>query len=380
MGLHEVVEVGWSVKRLLASIERLLPQDPKRRLRTVQTALACMFAFASLGFMLFGVVIDAMAWQAALGWSLLTALGGVGFITAIRSGWSERFADPSLTVAQMVYAISCCALAYGIAGSLRGAIFPLLMVVMMFGMFSLKIRHVMMVCAYAVLAMGLSMALLVAWRPDTTTPLVEAGHLLMLALMMPAVALLAQRLHRMRGRLQDQRRELTEALDRIQYLATRDSLTGLMNRRHVTELIEREVQRRRRFGARLSVAMFDLDHFKHINDRYGHGCGDEVLRAFADEAQRTIRGCDALARWGGEEFLLLMPETGLEDARVGAERVRAMLERHVITKHGERVPVTLSSGVAELGKTETIESLVERADQALYLAKSHGRNRVEIAK
>lgn len=358
---------------------RLLPQDPKRRLRTVQTALACMFAFASLGFMVYGVVIGAMALGAALGWSVLAGLGGLWFITVIRSGWSERFADPSLTVPQMVFAITCCALAYGIAGALRGAIFPLLMVVMMFGMFALKIRHVMVVCAYAVLAMGLAMAVLVALQPETATPLVEAGHLLMLALMMPAVAVLAQRLHQMRRRLRDQKRELSEALDRIQYLATRDGLTGLMNRRHITELMAREVQRHRRFGTRLSVAMFDLDHFKLINDRHGHGCGDDVLRTFAEEAQRTIRGCDALARWGGEEFLLLMPETGLEDARVGAERVRAMLERHVITKHGVRVPVTLSSGVAELGKAETMEALVERADQALYVAKSHGRNRVEIA-
>lgn len=367
------------MKRTLVWIDRFLPQDPKRRLRTVQTALACMFALASLGFMAYGVLIDAVSLTAALGWSLLAGVGGLGFITIIRSGWSERFADPSLTVAQMVFAISCCALAYGITGALRGAIFTLLMVVMMFGMFSLKIRHVMVVCAYAVLAMGLSMALLVARRPETTAPLVEAGHLLMLALMMPAVTVLAQRLHRMRGRLQQQKRELSEALDRIQYLATRDSLTGLMNRRHVTEMLEREVLRHRRFSTRLSVAIFDLDHFKQINDRHGHGCGDEVLRAFAEEAQRTIRGCDALARWGGEEFLLLMPETGLEDARVGAERVRAMLERQVILKHGERVPVTLSSGVAELGKAETLDALVERADQALYVAKSHGRNRVEIA-
>jgi len=310
------------VKRIVVSaaafVERMLPRDPKRRLRTVQTALACMFGFASFGFVAFGVAVDAIAWQAALGWSVLACLGGVGFIVAIRSGWSERFADPSLTVAQMVFAISCCAWAYGLCGALRGAIFPLLMVVMMFGMFSLKMRHVVGVCAYAVVAMGLAMGVLVALRAEAVTPLVEAGHLLMLLLMMPAVAVLAQRLHRMRQRLREQKRELTEALDRIQYLASRDGLTGLMNRRHIGELLAREGQRHRRFASRLSVAMFDLDHFKRINDQYGHSCGDEVLCAFAEAAQRSIRGCDAIARWGGEEFLLLMPETSLEDARVGA--------------------------------------------------------------
>jgi len=186
-------------------LERLLPVEPKRRLRTVQTALACMFALASLGFMVYGVVIDAFALQAALGWSLLAGAGGMGFITAIRSGWSERFDDPSLTVPQMVFAISCCALAYGLTGPLRGAIFPLLMVVMMFGMFSLKIRHVVGVCAYAVLAMGLAMGVLVAHKPELSSPLVEAGHLLMLTLMMPAVAVLAHRLNGMRQRLRNQK-------------------------------------------------------------------------------------------------------------------------------------------------------------------------------
>jgi len=151
-----------------------------------------------------------------------------------------------------------------------------------------------------------------------------------------------------------------------------------VNRRHLGELLTREAQRHRRFETRLSLALFDLDHFKHINDQHGHSCGDEVLRAFADAAQRTVRGCDVLGRWGGEEFVLVMPDTGLEDARVGAERVRAMLERLVIQWHGVRVAVTLSAGVAELDKAESIEALVERVDQVLYVAKSRGRNRVEI--
>lgn len=364
---------------LTACMQRFLPTEPKRRQRTIQTALACMFTLASLGFMVYGVVVEAVPFLAALMWALVAVLGGTGFIVAVRSGWSERFADPSLTVAQMLFAITCCAVAYGITGALRGAVFTLLMVVLLFSLFSLKVRHVVVACAYAVLVMGAAMAMLLAWHRPEIDPLVEAGHLLMLTLMMPAVVVLAQRLHTMRSRVHEQKRALSTALDRIQFMATRDDLTGVMNRRHVTELLERELQRQRRQRTRLSVALFDLDHFKLINDRYGHACGDEVLKAFAAEAQQTVRGCDALARWGGEEFLLLMPDTPLEEACMAAGRVRATLERKALSWRGQPVRVSLSAGVAESGVGETIEVLVERADQALYAAKAGGRNRVEMA-
>jgi diguanylate cyclase (GGDEF)-like protein len=250
------------------------------------------------------------------------------------------------------------------------------MVAMMFGMFALPIRKVLFVGGWAVLSMGLAMAWLLFTHNPHVTATVEAGHLLMLTLMMPAVAVLAERLRQMRRRLHEQKRDLAAALDRILYLATRDALTGLMNRGHLGELLEREVQRHRRCGTRMSVVLLDIDHFKLVNDRYGHGCGDLVLRRFAEEARRIVRGCDALGRWGGEEFLLLMPETALESARVGAERLRQMLEGLLIESGGETLQVTLSAGVAQIDGAESIEMLVERADRALYAAKAQGRNRV----
>lgn len=360
-------------------IDPWLPADPRRRLRTVQTALACLFSVASLLFMAYGVLVDLLPLRVLGIWAVLTVAGGAGFISAVASGWSERLADPSLTVPQMVYAISCCAWAYVATGPMRGAIFTLLMVVMMFGMFAMPIRKLLLVGAYAMAAMGVAMLVLIARRDGVASPMVEAGHLLMLVTMMPAVTMLADRLRHMRNRLRGQKRELAEALERIQFLATRDALTGLVNRGHLNELLARELERHRRCGTRLSVVLLDLDHFKLVNDQHGHGCGDEVLRCFAQRATAGVRACDVLARWGGEEFLLLMPETGQDAALVGAERLRARLAAQPVTYQGIEVPVTLSAGVAEIRGAESIEALIERADQALYAAKAGGRNRVAAA-
>lgn len=357
----------------------LLSSDPRRRLRTEQTAIACLFTLGACVFLAYGVAVGAVILQDAVTWTLIATLGGAGFLLAMRTGWSERFADPSLTVPQMTFAITSCALAYDISGALRGAVFPLLMVALMFGMFALPIRRVLDVCGYTLVAMGGVMAARVLRSGSGTDTAVETGHLLMLALMMPAVAVLAQRLTQMRRRLQTQKRELKDALDRIQFLATRDSLTGLVNRGHLGELLEREVHRHRRSGSRVSVVLFDLDRFKSINDQYGHACGDEVLKAFAHAAGTTVRACDALGRWGGEEFLLVMADTGLDAARAGAERVRATIEDLKVSHKGGSVSFTLSAGVAELIGDESSDTLVERADHALYEAKSTGRNRVVSA-
>ncbi|MCK6424094.1 MAG: diguanylate cyclase [Burkholderiaceae bacterium] len=358
---------------------RWLPADPKRRLRAGQTALACLFSLASVAFMAYGVAVDLVSAQALWIWVLLVSAGSAGFVTAIASGWSERFADPSLTVAQMAYAIGCCAWAYAVAGPLRGGLFLLLMVVMMFGMFALPLRRMLGVCAVSVLTMGLAMVWQVNQPQGGTPAAVEAGHLLMLLVTLPAVALLAARLRQMRKRLLRQKAELAEALARIQYLATRDALTGLVNRGHLGELLAREVQRQRRKGARLSVLLIDVDHFKQVNDRHGHACGDAVLRSLAERSLDCVRASDTLGRWGGEEFLLLMPDTGLEDARTGAERLRLHLAREAVQHQGLTVPVTMSGGLAELRDGESPEALLERADQALYRAKALGRNRVEAA-
>lgn len=173
-------------------------------------------------------------------------------------------------------------------------------------------------------------------------------------------------------------RKRAEAL--LLELATTDGLTGLSNRRHFMERGGAELGRARRTGGPVSCLMFDVDHFKKVNDAHGHNVGDEVLRALARTARGSLRDIDLLGRLGGEEFGALLPETGLEEALHVAERLREAVAAMGLTHAGAPLAVTMSLGVAcAKGQSETLESLLRRADGALYEAKQGGRNRVVAA-
>jgi diguanylate cyclase (GGDEF)-like protein/PAS domain S-box-containing protein len=167
----------------------------------------------------------------------------------------------------------------------------------------------------------------------------------------------------------------------LRQAATHDFLTQTYNRRGFLELGEAEVQRSRRSGAALSLCTFDVDHFKALNDTHGHAVGDEALRAVAAAAKRTLRTPDIFARFGGEEFILLYPDTGLAGAVTVTARVRAAIAKErVVGAGGEKIGVTVSAGVAELRPGESLDGLIRRADDALYEAKTGGRDRVVVAK
>jgi two-component system cell cycle response regulator len=179
-----------------------------------------------------------------------------------------------------------------------------------------------------------------------------------------------------RKRLQDR---LRENYRRSLSLALTDELTGLYNRRYVIAHIEELVSRVNNDGAAdTSVMMFDVDHFKQVNDQYGHPGGDDALRQLADRALRGVRSIDLVARLGGEEFVVVMPETNLAAALTVADRLRNSVagEPFFIHTVGERRPITISAGVAVARPGDTVDTLLQRADDALYQAKNSGRNRV----
>lgn len=171
--------------------------------------------------------------------------------------------------------------------------------------------------------------------------------------------------------------QLLTAKQQAEHTAKHDALTGLGNRRKFDEAFSVEINRVQRNGGKVCIMMTDIDHFKNINDRYGHGVGDEVLVQFGELLCLLVRPTDIVARIGGEEFVVLMPHTELWKAVVTAERLRASLaDRRVGTL---KEPVTVSIGVAELEEEEDRESVLRRADQALYHAKRTGRNKVAAA-
>jgi diguanylate cyclase (GGDEF)-like protein len=194
---------------------------------------------------------------------------------------------------------------------------------------------------------------------------------------MGAVSALSIRLGRLRSSLCSQKKDLEAALERIQTLATRDELTGLLNRRAMVELMAREHPRIERGQGPLSIALLDIDWFKRINDTHGHQVGDQVLQRFAELMAKPLRAADALARWGGEEFLLLMPGTQCDDARAVLERLRQRVADAGFDAIAAGLKVSFSAGVVVCGEGEGLEAAIERADRALYQAKHTGRNRVE---
>jgi two-component system, cell cycle response regulator len=186
-----------------------------------------------------------------------------------------------------------------------------------------------------------------------------------------------------RARSQVRKRRYTERLrDNVQMsieMAITDALTGLSNRRYMESHLGTLVEQASARGKPLSALVIDIDYFKAINDTHGHDAGDDVLRDFALRLKRSIRGIDLACRYGGEEFVIVMPETDMAVAAMVAERLRRRIAAgpFAITQGAQTIPVTISIGIAALrGKDDSAASLLKRADQALYRAKHDGRNRV----
>ena len=163
-------------------------------------------------------------------------------------------------------------------------------------------------------------------------------------------------------------------LDELAHLANTDELTQLANRRRMTEAIEHELMRHRRYGHSCSIIAFDIDHFKTVNDKFGHSGGDGCLVALAARITKVLRQVDTLGRWGGEEFLVVLPETGFDET---VKKASALCSHVAATPLIGDHAITISCGVTAVVKGDTVETLVKRADNALYAAKRTGRNRAE---
>lgn len=174
-------------------------------------------------------------------------------------------------------------------------------------------------------------------------------------------------------------RLVSQAEKQLTHLATTDPLTGLHNRRSMADLATYEIIQRKRHGEPLSVVLADIDHFKQINDKHGHEVGDAVLAAISLVLRETVREQDSIARWGGEEFLILMPQASLEQARMVAERLREQVSLMPFEANGQRIRVTLTLGVSGHRTDEALDQVISRADTALYQGKRDGRDQVATA-
>ncbi len=323
---------------------------------------------ASLG------LIDAQACR----WLTLTALVTTGvFYALMRSGLNQRFSDPALTEWQGSSVILFLAWGYLIGGPGRPLALLLLMVILLFSMFTNTPRQLFRACVLAGLSFGSAMAC-VAWeaRAELNAAAMQLVYACVLLLALSTVSLLIHQMHQLRRQAQVRQHELAEALDRIRDLATHDELTGLINRRRMQELMHTEKHRTVRSGRGFCLAMIDIDHFKRVNDRLGHVAGDEVLARVAGTIAAGLRETDIVARWGGEEFLVMFTDTDEDTAERVLLRIQASLAQTCVTEADASLRVTFSAGVGNHLRDETLTRTIDRADRALYAAKAAGRNRV----
>lgn len=358
--------------------QRLLGPDPHTRIRVAMTGASALISA------LYTVLVLLLAWvgfarvDLTVVWAATTLLLNAGVLTSIRAGWTRQLADPALTQLQIRYAIVSTMVGYVLLGEARGISPAILSPVMMFGIFGLSARQMKANFVFALLCLAVGMGL-VAWTEGARyRPLLELAYGVMFVLVLAGSTFVGLRIQHVRQRLQRQKYALGAALERINHLAAHDDLTGLLNRRRMSEVVQAERERCVRSRRPLVLALLDLDFFKLVNDRYGHAAGDAVLCAFAGRVLDNLRSTDVLARWGGEEFLLLLPETSLDGALVLLERVRReVAELCVETANGE-IRLTVSIGVAAGRVQETMEQVLEHADEALYQAKAQGRDRVVV--
>lgn len=337
-----------------------------RFLMAAGTSLLVCLALAVCAF------LGLLPWRAAIEGTIGVLGLVVLFFALFRSGLNTRFGDPSLTTEQVGAAILLLAYIMYHAGPARAVLTPFYLVAMLFGVLRLNATRMMGLAFLALLAHATMLHFLYLRGPGVN-PRAALAEFVVLAVVLPWFAVMSGYVNRLRTRLSDSHRELQHAVERIGELAIRDELTGAYNRRFLIDALAREQSRAERLGTPFAVCLIDIDHFKAINDGFGHAAGDAVLKHFARLVPPELRAVDVYGRFGGEEFLVILPGTDRVGAQACAERVRARTEA---TEFPGAPRVTVTVGVATYAGKEPVSALLARVDKALYEGKNAGRNRV----
>lgn len=368
----------------------LTGSDERQSLRLRRWTMAILAYLVCYGFLIgFRYYELVTATPAELAGLLALLIGGNGvFYVLIKTDRNLRFPDPSLTEAQMLYSTAWSFLAIYYSHPIRAETVMVYVVVFFFGAFKLMLKPYLRVTACAVICY-LLMIIIEQLKPPPGYDLRrELVRLTLLTCELLAISLMGGHLSRLRREFRKQQTELEQANATITRQASEDELTQTFNRRYLMTALAHEHARTRRIGQPYSLAILDLDHFKSINDRYGHQAGDNVLRSVASCLKTSLRGMDLmlrpendelLARYGGEEFVLVLPDTGCESAIICLDRLRARVKELRFPDIDAQLGVSFSAGLAEARRDENPEQTLGRADAALYLAKADGRDRCRLA-
>jgi diguanylate cyclase (GGDEF)-like protein len=362
-----------------------LDTQQRLRLRRLKMAIASYMMWVSIGVgaMVVGQLdIDRAILHFVLGGIVVTNLY---FYVMIRTGLNQRLSDPSMTFQQILVALCWAMVLMATTDEARGAMLPVYIITILFGVFGLTPRAFVRLAFFALVSYGAVIGIEYSRSPAEFDLRQEALRSTVLAASLIWCTLFGSYVTQLKEALKSRNNELKEKVTNTSREASRDHLTQTFNRRYMMDSLSREKDRADKVGSTFSLCIFDLDHFKRLNDEHGHLVGDKVLADFAYLARRELRASDVIdldgegrcfGRFGGEEFLCLLPSTDRNGARRCAERLRVATSR---AEFGNKVHVTLSAGVAEYRHGESVTETLRRADEALYFAKQTGRNRVACA-
>lgn len=323
---------------------------------------------------------------------------GLGvFYGLIRSGFSQRFKDDSMAFQQILFGLLATTYILNVfVIEVRGMILNAYMLGVLFGIFQLSKKQFIIIGLVPVLAY--SIIIINDMNSQVEINLrVEIFQLLMLIIFIAIFAYVGNYLSVLRKKLQENRsglieshkqltkkneelemiqRELESALNQLGQLAVTDELTGLFNRRQFTATLNKQIENAKKAARPFGLLLIDIDHFKKINDTYGHLAGDEILKKFSEVSKLCLRDSDFMARYGGEEFVVLLPNVTMEILMECSERIRSCVNTISLDNADKGKTITVSIGATHYHLNEPSEEVMARADAALYLAKEQGRNRV----
>ena len=352
----------------------LLSADPRQKdlgRRFMVGVANCLAGVLALNVGVAHGLIDATACFYLTSAALVTL---AAFYALMRSGLNRRLADPTMLEPQTWVIIGFLAWGYLIGGPGRPVALLLLVAILTFTMSSTTFPQMARESLLAAVLFGAVMWRVAALEGGSTSAdVLQWVFFCVLLLVLVTLCLLVAQMSRLRGEAQCRQAELNDALARIRELATHDDLTGLFNRRHMLERLNNEKHRSIRSGRGFCLAMIDIDHFKRVNDQFGHGTGDQVLGSVANTISAGLRETDVVARWGGEEFLVMFTDTDLLTAERVLVRIQQALAQTTVAELAPQLRVTFSAGVTGYQPDEMLTSTIDRADRALYAAKAAGR-------
>lgn len=378
---RKLSKVAFDLSTFAEDFSIIPKDDPKQAVRIRRFFIALLIYILNMPLTYLGytaglVSLTVLIW----GW-VLTAILNVILYIIFRTGINKRMKDPSLTSAQICVASLVVMYAMFFVHEAKGILFAVYVLILLFGTFRLDTRQFLNVSAFILLTYAIDIYLIYVYRPQGINLKFEISQWFGLGIVLISVSLIGGNISALRRDLATSRKKLQASLEKIKEMAIHDDLTGFFNRRYLMEMIVAENNRSNRTGSIFTLAMLDLDKFKNVNDTYGHQAGDDILMTFANIVRNVLRKTDFCGRYGGEEFLIVLTQTDLQDAKIFAERIRTCVEEclFIDLDHDCQSRVTVSIGLAEHKQNEDIDKTISRADEAMYKAKRNGRNRVEVS-